>query len=269
MVVVVGFLSIFVIEMCFFWVMVRTQSIVLNALRYSDSQLIVGLYTRELGFIKCVVRQHRAGRPLQRSAIWQVLNTVELDIYFRQGRELQYPTDARVLFPWESIPYNPVKVTVAMFLGDMLSQALCGEGRNAALFDFLINSLRWLDVAEDGYASFHIVLLIRMTQFLGFWPNVDSGAFPCIDSTDTGGLFFDLLNGCYCCAIPAHGQYVGGRGVRLLRLLMCMNYSQMYRVRFSGNERWHILEIIISYYRLHVPGFGHLRSLDVLRELYP
>ena len=49
---------------------------------------------------------------------------------------------------------------------------------------------------------------------------------------------------------------------------MRMNYDTMHLFEMSRAERNRCVEIILSYYRLHLPGFPELKSLEVLRELY-
>ena len=51
-------------------------------------------------------------------------------------------------------------------------------------------------------------------------------------------------------------------------MLMRMNYETMHLFAMSRTERNRCLEIILRYYRLHLPGFPELKSPDVLRELF-
>ena len=42
----------------------------------------------------------------------------------------------------------------------------------------------------------------------------------------------------------------------------------MRRVRLSGAARSRMLEVIVAFYRLHVPDLPEMRSLAVLRETF-
>jgi DNA repair protein RecO (recombination protein O) len=53
-----------------------------------------------------------------------------------------------------------------------------------------------------------------------------------------------------------------------IHLLMRMDYATMHLFRLSRADRNRILEILIQYYRLHIPQFPELRSLPVLQELF-
>ena len=50
--------------------------------------------------------------------------------------------------------------------------------------------------------------------------------------------------------------------------LMRMNYDTMHIFGMNRTERTRCLTIINEYYRLHLPDFPLLKSLDVLKELF-
>jgi len=47
-----------------------------------------------------------------------------------------------------------------------------------------------------------------------------------------------------------------------------MDFATMHLFRLTRAERARLLEVIVRYYRLHLPAFPELRSLSVLHELY-
>ena len=53
-----------------------------------------------------------------------------------------------------------------------------------------------------------------------------------------------------------------------MQLMMRMDYATMRLYRLSHLDRDRLLEVAITYYRLHLPSFPELKSLAVLRELY-
>lgn len=245
--------------------MEKTQGIVLHSVRVADNRILVTLFTRDFGVMTCGVGVSKSARRGGTGALWQVLSVVDLVVDWRAGRDIQSVREARLAFAWESMTFHPVKVVVTLFLGEFLWHALRREGVNVTLYDFLLNSLRWYDEVSEGFASFHLVLLVRLTKFLGFWPNVE-GMDRLVGVGS--GVVFDMMNGCFATVPPVHGQYLDGEVVRLLPVLLGMDYMQMQRVRLSRMERRRMLDVIVCYYRLHVPAFGELRSMDVLGEVF-
>ena len=53
-----------------------------------------------------------------------------------------------------------------------------------------------------------------------------------------------------------------------IRLLMRMDFATMHLFRMSRTERNRVLEILLTYYRLHLPDFPELRSTAVLHTLF-
>lgn len=239
--------------------MQTTKGIVLRVIRYSDSRIIVTIFTEHYGMLSAGVRLVRGGRSGGRSALWQVLNVVEMSVDYRPANELQKISDVSIAVPWMELPYNPVKASISMFLGDFLYHSLRGEGENPALFSFLYNSLHWLDEADGNVANFHLLLMIRMTRFLGIWPSMAGYG---------RNMVYDMKNACFASVLPVHGQYLEAKYARWIPLLLEMDYSRMHRLRMTREERWHMLEVLLQYYHLHVPSFGELQSVEILRELF-
>jgi DNA repair protein RecO (recombination protein O) len=50
--------------------------------------------------------------------------------------------------------------------------------------------------------------------------------------------------------------------------MMRMDYPTMHLFRLSRHERNRLLEVAVTYYRLHLPNFPELKSLAVLQQLF-
>lgn len=239
--------------------MQTTKAIVLRTVKYSDTRIVVSLFTEYYGMVSALVRVSHGGRSGGRTALWQLLTLVEVNVDYRPSLDFQKLGEVQISSPWKDMPYNPYKASVTMFLADFLYHCMRGEGENRSLFAFLENSFSWFDETNDSIFNFHLFLMIRMTRFLGIWPGIDGY---------TEGNVYDLKNACFSSVIPLHGQYVDANEASLIPLLLRLDYSTMHLLKLTRNERRHMLEILIRYYQIHVPGFGELQSLDVLRELF-
>lgn len=47
-----------------------------------------------------------------------------------------------------------------------------------------------------------------------------------------------------------------------------MNYDSMRFFAMNRQERMRYVEVLNDYYRLHIPDFPELKSLDVLKEVF-
>lgn len=237
----------------------KTTGIVLYTLKYNDTSNIVHMYTRQSGRASFLVPIPRSRKSAVKTVLFQPLSILEFEADYRPTAHLYRIKDAKSAYPFRTLPYDPYKSAIGMFLAEFLYRALREEAENAPLFAYLEHSIRWLDACETHFANFHLVFLMRFSRFLGLYPNTEDYA---------EGCYFDLLNACFTPLQPAHGAFLKPDEASRINLLMRMNYETMHLFAMSRGERGRCLTVINDYYRLHLPDFPVLRSLEVLQELF-
>ena len=237
----------------------KTRAIVLQTIKYGDSQLIVDFFTEKLGRLSFFVRVPKSSKAKAKRQLFQPLMILNLEFDYRPKASLQKMRDATISVPFVDIPFSPYKLTMSMFLAELLGYATRAEQQGDALFHFLMDSILWLDQAESNYSNFHIVFMIKLTAYLGFFPNIESGA---------GKDYFDLVDGCFVSTVPTHRNYLDAvdsmRMVHLLRL----DYKTMHLYTMSRWDRNRCIEVLLLYYRIHLPSFPELKSYSVLKEMF-
>lgn len=231
----------------------------LHTVKYGESKMVVDVFTREVGRLAFVVAVSKSSRGRMKKQYFQSMTLLEMECDVRPNVPYQRLTDVRLLSPYGSLPFVADKLAIALFVGEFLCHALRSEQRNVTLFDYVKDSLMWLDAAESNYANFHLTFLMHMSRFMGFFPNLEDYAEGCI---------FDLRNGCFSHLVPTHRDYLSAHDARVMMQLMRMDFATMRYFRMSRMERNRITEVVLSYYRIHVPDFPALRSLTVLQELF-
>lgn len=237
----------------------KTRAIVLHCLKYSDKATIVHLISEERGRLSCIVYGASGKKRGSKMAFMQPLSLVELEIEMQADRDLHQIKEARPFQIVNSIQMNPVKNALALFLAEFLYRTLRESPTDKLMFCFLKESVQALERSEQGIANFHLVMLLHLTRFLGFFPN-----------TETIGLhfYFDMVNGVFTSTCPLHKQFLRPDESAVLYQLMRINYENMHKFRFSRRERGVILEHILAYYRIHLTEIGKMKSLPVLMELF-
>ena len=211
----------------------KTVGIVLHVLKYNDTSNIVEMYTELSGRASFLVTVPRSKKATVKSVLFQPLALIEFEADYRPNTSLFRIKEAKSFSPFTSIPYDPFKSAIALFLAEFLYRAIREEAENRPLFAYLQHSILWLDTCKISFANFHLVFLMRLSRFLGLYPNLDDYH---------AGDYFDML--------------------------MRMNYETMHLFGMNRTERARCLAIINEYYRLHLPDFPILKSLDVLKELF-
>lgn len=238
---------------------VKTKAIVLRTVKYGDSRMIVDMLTAHSGRVSFACTLSKTNHGKIKKQLFQPLTILEIDYDERTTTELQRLRDVRMAHPYASLPFDPYKLSIGMFLTEFLLYATRGEHDSEHLEDFTEKSLLWLDNASEGFANFHLVFTLHVSLFIGFYPNLDEYS---------DGAWFDLRDGSFTKACPLHPDYLCPEDARKIRLLMRMNFDNMRLFKMNREERNQCLDVIVNYYRLHVPGFPELKSLAVLKTLF-
>lgn len=239
--------------------LMKTQALVLHSLKYGETRIIVDMFTRSHGRLSFIVNIPKSTKSKIKKQLFQPLTVLEIETDVRPKVQLQKIKDVRLASPFFSIPFEPQKLSISLFLAEFLYHALRSEQQNVPLFDYVVNSIQWLDSQQDRFANFHLVFLMRLSRFLGFYPN--------LEDYDPGD-YFDLRESVFCSLPPLHRDFLQPEDAEKVQLMMRMDYPTMHLFRMSHQERNRLLDVALTYYRLHLTDFPELKSVAVLQELY-
>ena len=237
----------------------KTRGIVLRSVRFGESSLIVDVLTKSSGRVSFMVHIPKTSKGKIKKQYFQPMTLLDFEYDFRQRSNLQRIKDVRVSLPYSSIPIDPAKSCISRFLSEFIYYATRNEQENPTLFTYISTSLEWLDNAYEDFANFHLVFMMRLGKFLGFHPFL---------ADFTPGCFFDLRNGCFTLSMPLHTDFLNAADAGHLYNLMRMNFDTMKLFKLSHDDRNRITEIVLRYYKLHLPNMPELQSFDILREVF-
>lgn len=237
----------------------KTTGIILHQVKYSDSQSIVSIYTREFGRMSYMVRGVNRKKSVARSALLQPLSIVEIDVTHNPKKDIQNIRDMRVAIPFYQIPYDPVKNCLALFITEVLHKTLKISENDEDLYSFIENSVCQLDKCEKGIGNFHLVFMAGLAKQLGFGPNMING---------DDFRYFDMMNGVFRQHQPQHRHFLKDEQAEVFKSILSLNYNCLHLVPMNRLQRAEVLENFVEYYRLHIAGFHSLHSIDVLHKLW-
>lgn len=237
----------------------KTEGIVLRTVKYGDNKCIADVFTLADGRLSFAVNLPKGNRGKLKKQLFQPLTILNVCYDFRPRLSLQRLVEASIHAPYSTLHFHPVKLPVALFLSDFLSHALGDIQNDRPLYLYIKDSLLWFDAQEGSCANFHLVFLLRLARFLGFFPNLEGYS---------EGYCFDLQASCFTPHAPIHRHFLAPDEAGKLALLMRMNYQTMHLFRMSRAERNRLLDVALEYYALHIPSFPELKSVEVMRELF-
>nr|WKN40018.1 DNA repair protein RecO [Tunicatimonas sp. TK19036] len=226
----------------------KTKGIVLNFIKYRETSIVTRIYTEDFGLQSYIVNGVRGSNKKSKSKIsfFQPLTVLELVVYYKKNAGLNRISEIKCPEPYQTIPYDFRKSSIAMFITEVLNKCLKEEESNIPQFEFLHYSLQMFDHLESHYENFHLQLMLKLSRYLGFAP----------ESAD------DVFDEVY--------EYVGKPTIhdedrQVLNLLLQNPYTSP--VKTNNATRRLLLDDLIKYYQMHVGGFGELKSLTILREV--
>lgn len=236
--------------------LVTTKAIVISSLKYGEADLIVKCYTRSNGLKSYLLRRIlKSKKGKLRTAMFQPATQLEIVANHKDKGTLESIREAKVIYPYQSLHTDIAKTSITLFLSEVLRNAIQEEEENPALYAFLENSFIWLD-AQENTANFHLLFLLELTRYLGFYPD-DSGADKPYFNLETGR--FEDREDLYSIAED---------NLKLLRQLLHLRFDALHSLKLNQAMRSSFLNMLLSYYNLHLQGFRKPRSLEVLNGLF-
>lgn len=237
----------------------KTRGIILHQVKYSDSSMIVSIYTREFGRTAYAVRGANNKKSTCRAALLQPLSIVEIDVRHNAKKEIQTIKDIRVAVPFFQLPYNPVKSSLALFVAEVLHKTVKHSEQDEALYAFIEESVCHLDTLNEGIGNFHLVFMAGLAARLGFAPYAEN---------EKGDRYFDMMNGVFNAQRPEHIHFLEGRKAEVFKHIMELNYDHLDTLVMNREYRADLLNNFLTYYELHIPGFQSIKSVDVLHKIW-
>lgn len=238
--------------------MLTTQNIiVLSKLKYGDNDLIIKAYTRESGIVSYILKGVlKQGKRKLKVSYFQLLSQLSIELNYKAHKQLQTIREVQQSYFYTTLHTNVYKASIAMFLSEILSSVIKEEESNASLFDYLTTSFQWLD-HEDEFANFHLFFLIKLTQYLGCYPDTSSIEAP----------FFNMSKGVF--SYDENDIYtISDHNLTVLKQLLGTNFEAINSIQLSAKQRQAFLNMLLLYFELHLGDFKKPKSLEVFKEVF-
>lgn len=236
----------------------KTRGIVLKTTLYSESSVIVQVFTEKFGIQSYLINGVKKPKAKIRMNMLQPLHLLDMVVYHKTNIGIQRVSDLRPSPVFRSIPYDIVKSSIVMFLDEVLYKSIRQQHTDENLFSFIFNAISWFDATETADASFHLAFLLKLSRFLGFAPSMES-------KNDQN--FFDLQEGEFKSRPPIHPHYIDKEDAALFISLYTTPFEKINEIKFSNSTRRNLLDKILIFYTLHTASFGEIRSHHILEDV--
>lgn len=244
-------------------VQVTTSGLVLKAVKYGDTSLVVTVFTRQYGVQSYMVKGARTATKKRsgKALYFQPGSFLELTIYEQPGKQLQFVKEVQWLHILPNIQLDITKNAVCVFMVECTYKCL-HDSSLPQLDLFAILEKIWLVLEQADKpltAILPLYFLVCICKNLGF---------QILGEYTAQTTIIDFALGRFVATTPLHPHYVSEQCAEVIHTLQRVeNMSDLLQIRLPHAQRNYTLDQYLYFLQLHVSGFTALQSLPIVRTV--
>ena len=223
-------------------VLQKTRAISLQSMPFRDSSLIARFFTEEFGLQSFVVNGVRSAKSRISPGLFQPMVPAELVQYYDSRKDLNRFSEIKAGSLLTSIPMNPFKTAMCMFVAEYLGKVLREHLENRALFEFSLTWICRLDELSSDFESAHLGFIWHSFSRLGITPESPEQLLE--SSAQIPEEFSEIL------------------------LAFLLEESAFASCKVPSSIRQLLLDALVRYANQQMEGMGEIKSLAVLRQVF-
>ncbi|MBN1464959.1 DNA repair protein RecO [candidate division KSB1 bacterium] len=246
----------------------KAEAIILHSRKQGETSKILTLYTREYGKISVMAKGSRGLRSKYLGTL-EMFNHVSIVFYRKEGRSLQYLSDASIVESFPLLHGQLGKIALAAVACEMVDVNE-EEASHPEQFQLLLSALRSFNDSEQGLRNILRAFQIQYISHAGYAPMLEACCY-CQKLQADEVNFLSLERGVYSCGqcglLPEASRRVRGYVIELLRWLKNVPIENAAQARVSRSAGEEMDAILADYLKTHVEAFAHLHSIEHLKKL--
>ncbi|MFO7823095.1 MAG: DNA repair protein RecO [Cyclobacterium sp.] len=223
----------------------KTTGIVIKYTKFRETSIITRIFTRDLGLKTYLINGVRSNKSKTKMAHFQPLTLLDLVVYEKESANINRLSEVKLARAFHRIPFDFYRSGISMFIGEILGKIIFDNYQNEQLFDFLFEKISDLDSEDFQPGLFILLFLMKTSRFLGFEPS---------DATD----FYLQL------PLNQSGKLYEDKKGHLDRLMLSGAQDQL---TIPGKIKSALMDDWLLFYKIHMEGFGEIKSLAILRSM--
>ena len=237
---------------------IKTRGIVLKTTQYSETSLICKILTEERGLKSYIISGVRKKKGKTSAGLLQVMSILDLVVYDSQKSNLHRIKELNNHYVYHEVPYDLVKGSIGLFIIEIVQKTIKGEEEHQELFQYLLDTLQFLDQTKTTPANLHLHFLLEYASHLGFGP---SGV------QEESQLYFHLWDGRFM-PIKEDKYALNQELSTLISELLHLSVEEVHTIEMSRETRHQLLRQLLNYFKLHVDNFPEINAHRILKEVF-
>lgn len=241
-----------------------SNAVVLRIINYSDTSLIVRLFTEQFGKVAVIAKGAR--RPKQPTAgIMQTPNHIAVWYHYKDRREIQTLTKSEFVERYPGLTADLARSAAALVAVEMLDRAVQDADPHPLLYRLITSTLRQIDQAEGDTVVLLHFFQLHLAGQLGFGPRLSSCG-QCSRNLQTASL--DMIHGGLLCTRchPGKDIRLGKPALDHLKALNKTHISQLATLHPTPRTSREVGNFLLNYLFFHVDGMNNLKSIKFWRQ---
>lgn len=236
--------------------LLSTPGLVLHTTPYAETSVVAKVFTRQQGLRSYIIKSVRGPRGRVKQNLLQPLSALDMVVYDNPKTDLNH---VKEITPRHVSTYHPLNLSTENALRFFMTEVLYKSLREAEpmpdLFDY-VESVFALNTEHLTQNTIHlpVIFLLTVARHLGIEP---------LDNHSSREPFFDLQEGRFV-SVPSETTLSPALSEMLHEYLS--NFNRQLSV-FSLSERRALIDALIAYYQLHLSGFSHFHSHEILHTI--
>ena len=237
-----------------------TPGFVLHTTPYSESSVVVKVFTRQLGLRSYIIKGVRGNRGKVKQNMLQPLSCLDMVVYDSSKTDLNYIKELSLRH--STFVPDPVANALSFFMTEVLYKALREAEPMPNLWDYVEQCALCTDLGYSPLLTSHfspstphlpIHFLLTVARYLGIEP---------MDNHCAREPYFDLQE----------GRFVGVATESTLPITLSASLhgylaSPDATTSPQLDERIALIDALLAYFHLHLGGFNHFRSHEILHTV--
>lgn len=234
----------------------RLKVITLTSTSASNSSAVVNVLTDEFGKITLITKGLHSKNAVVKPSYLLPLTVMEVVVDYRQNRNIHFIREAKPIYIHRLMQLNPKKRLVSLFVAEVVHRSMQENQSIKGFFDFFVQWIELFDTTEESGGIYVHWLLAHLVRLLGIEPLLMPGMH-----------WLDLREGKVSLQEPEHQDKL--RPEITYQLYLLFNQTEIYAHQLeAGVTKTELLDALLQYLRLHIPGFGIPKSLSVIKDIF-
>lgn len=209
--------------------LVKTDGIILRQIPFSDTSIIVKIFTRDYGLVNFLVKGAKS-KNNPKANILKPINHISVSYYQKDSKGLRQLKECQLIFAPDAQIFGIYKSSIAMMMIELLNNTITeSEVEDIEKYNFIEHSFHYL-IQNELNSNFYLSFLYQYSIYLGI--EIPRSIFP-------SEFILDSL----------------------------IDFQNITQVKIPKTDRKELFKKIEFHYFENLTNYKSLKSIDIIEEI--